>query len=107
MGASDPVEVSQNGVSFRVRLTPKGGRDAVDGWSTAPNGSAHLKARVSALPENGNANASLIALVAKALDVAKSAVSITGGRTARLKHIEVSGNAAKLRGRLMAFGEAE
>jgi uncharacterized protein YggU (UPF0235/DUF167 family) len=103
----DPVEVSQKGVSFRVRLTPKGGRDAMDGWSRDGNGSACLKVRVSALPEDGKANASLIALLAKILDVAKSAISITSGQTARLKRIEVSGDTAKLRERLTAFGEAK
>lgn len=106
MQALDPVEVSQSGISFHVRLTPKGGRDAVDGWGEAADGNVHLKARVSAMPEDGKANAALIALVANILDVAKSAVSITSGQTARLKRIEVNGDAAKLRARLMAFGEA-
>ena len=33
-----------------VRLTPRGGRDAIDGWASGPDGRAYLKARVSAPP---------------------------------------------------------
>ena len=107
MPAIDPVGISPGGVSFHVRLTPRGGRDAVDGWSNAANGSTHLKARVSAVPEDGKANAALVALVAKTLDVAKSSVSIVSGQTARLKRLEVRGDAAKLRERLLALGEGK
>jgi hypothetical protein len=105
--APEPVESSARGVSFHVRLTPKGGRDAVDGWSRSADGSAHLKVRVSAVPEDGKANAALIALVAKALDVGRSAVSIARGHTARLKRIDVDGDEANLRARLMEMGEAK
>jgi uncharacterized protein YggU (UPF0235/DUF167 family) len=107
MPAIDPVGISPGGVSFHVRLTPKGSRDAVDGWGDAANGAVHLKARVSAVPEDGKANASLVALVAKTLDVAKSQVSIVSGQTARVKRIEVSGDVTKLRERLLALGEAK
>jgi uncharacterized protein YggU (UPF0235/DUF167 family) len=86
---------------------PKGGRDAVDGWGKAADGRAHLKARVSAVPEDGKANAALIALVAKTLDVAKSSVCIASGHAARLKRVDISGDAAALRARLMALGEAK
>lgn len=74
-----------------VRLTPRGGRDKVEGWATDADGRPFLKARVSAPPVEGEANAALTALLAKTLGVGKSAVRIAGGETARLKQIEIDG----------------
>jgi hypothetical protein len=88
------------GLSFAVRLTPRGGRDSVDGWDKDDSGRAYLKARVRAAAEDGKANAALIALIATHLDVPRSAVSIASGAKARLKMVTVSGDKAVLRGRL-------
>lgn len=74
-----------------VRLTPRGGRDAVDGWATGADGRPFLKARVAAPPVEGEANAALTALLAKALGVSKSSVRIAAGQTGRLKQVEVEG----------------
>jgi len=94
------------GVCLHVRLTPKGGRDALEGWARGADASEHLKARVRAAPEDGNANAALIGLLAQKLGVAKSAVRIAGGQSARLKRIEVVGEARALAARLEALGDA-
>lgn len=74
-----------------VRLTPRGGRDAIDGWATGADGRPHLKARVAAPPVEGEANAALIVLLAKALGISKSRVSIAAGQTGRLKSVEIEG----------------
>lgn len=74
-----------------VRVTPKGGRDAVDGWVLDEAGRPLLKLRVSAPAAEGAANAAVIALVAKALKVRKSAVRIAAGETARVKRLEIEG----------------
>ena len=87
-------------VRFRVKLTPKGGRDAIDGWWTDSAGNPALKARVAAPPEDGKANTALIGLLAKALEVRKSDVRIASGATSRLKLIEVDGDEALLQTRL-------
>jgi Uncharacterized conserved protein len=87
------ISLQPCGVSFYVRLTPKGGKDAVEGWQAASDGSEHLKARVRAVPEDGKANEALIALLAKTLSIPKSAITIAAGATARLKRIEISGPA--------------
>ncbi len=50
-----------------------------------------LKVRVRARPIDGKANAALIALMAKALDVPGSRIILTSGETARLKTLEISG----------------
>lgn len=74
-----------------VRLTPRGGRDAIDGWASGPDGRPYLKVRVSAPPVEGEANAALTVLLAKALGVSKSSVRIAAGQTGRLKQIDLDG----------------
>jgi hypothetical protein len=72
-------------------LTPRGGRDAVEGWARDPEGRPYLKARVAAPAVQGAANAALETLLAKTLDRPKRAVRIVGGSRARLKHVEIEG----------------
>lgn len=74
-----------------VRLTPRGGRDAIDGWASGPDGRPYLKVRVSAPPVEGEANAALTVLLAKTLGVSKSSVRIAAGQTGRLKSVEIEG----------------
>lgn len=74
-----------------VRVTPKGGRDTIDGWMLDEAGRSVLKLRVSAAAAEGAANAAVVALVAKALKVPKSAVRIAAGETARVKRLEIDG----------------
>ena len=74
-----------------VRVTPKGGRDAVDGWAHDEAGRPVLKLRVSSAPSDGQANVAVIALVAKALGIPKSAVRIASGETSRVKRLELVG----------------
>ena len=94
-------------MSLQVRLTPKGGRDAVEGWMQGADGIPYLKARVRAVPEAGKANTALTELLAKILSVPKSAVHIAAGGSARLKRIEIKGDSAALAARLEALGEAK
>ena len=74
-----------------VRLTPRGGRDAVEGWARDADGRPYLKARVAAPPLDGAANAALEKLIAKTLKRPKSAVRIVGGEQARVKQLEIDG----------------
>ncbi len=86
---------------FAVRLTPRGGRDAIEGWAEDAQGQAVLKARVAAPPVDGEANVSLIRLIAKALGAPRSAVRIVSGDTARIKLLVVEGmDTAEVRWRL-------
>ncbi|MFZ5717887.1 MAG: DUF167 family protein [Pseudomonadota bacterium] len=74
-----------------VRVTPRGGRDAVEGWAADEAGRPVLKLRVAAAATEGAANAAVIALVAKALRVPKSAIRIAAGASARVKRLEIDG----------------
>ena len=85
---------------FRVRLTPRGGRDRIEGFAPGAAGERALRVRVAAPPVDGAANAALVRLVAKALGMPKSAVTIVGGEASRDKTVEVAGDAAELAERL-------
>jgi uncharacterized protein YggU (UPF0235/DUF167 family) len=78
-------------VTLVVRLTPRGGRDGADGWALDADGRPYLKIRVASAPVEGEANAALIAFVAKSLRISKSAVQLAAGATARLKRLEIDG----------------
>jgi uncharacterized protein YggU (UPF0235/DUF167 family) len=74
-----------------VRLTPRGGREAIDGWAVDGDGRPYLKVRVAAPPVEGAANTALIAFLAKALGVSRSSLTIASGAGARLKLIDIDG----------------
>nr|WP_210341795.1 DUF167 family protein [Rhizobium setariae] len=86
------VQAHGDHVRLTVRLTPNGGRDAIDGIEDDGSGGTWLKARVSAVPEDGKANKALIALIAKRLGIAKSLVSIVSGETSRKKILRIAGD---------------
>ncbi len=75
-----------------VRLTPKGGRDAIEGIATLADGRAVLKARVRAAPSEGEANEALGRLIAKAVGVPPRSVTLVAGATARIKQLAIAGD---------------
>ncbi|TIO71907.1 MAG: DUF167 domain-containing protein, partial [Mesorhizobium sp.] len=82
---ASPFRPRDDGIDLFVRLTPKAAVDRIEGIEMAADGRSHLKARVRAVPENGAANTALERMVAKALGVPGSAVSVVAGGTSRLK----------------------
>jgi uncharacterized protein (TIGR00251 family) len=74
-----------------VRLTPRGGRDLIEGWALDQVRRPFLKIRVSAPPVEGEANSALEKLLAKTLGLPKSNIMVISGTTARLKQVEISG----------------
>jgi uncharacterized protein (TIGR00251 family) len=91
-----PWSAAADGVVVTVRLTPKGGRDAIDGIQTLADGTLVLKARVRAAPHEGAANEALCRVLAKALGVPPNHIEIVGGATARIKRVKIVGDAAAL-----------
>jgi uncharacterized protein YggU (UPF0235/DUF167 family) len=90
------------GLSIRVRVTPRGGRDALEGVEVLGDGRAVLKVRVSAPPDGGAANEAVRRLIAKALGRPASSLSLEAGATARVKTFRAEGDAAALAARLAA-----
>ncbi len=98
-----PWQIVGDGAVLAVRLTPKGGRDAIDGIEQMADGRSVLKARVRAAASDGAANAALIRLVAESLAVAPRHVSLIAGATARLKRLKIAGQGAALAATLAAI----
>ena len=98
-----PWAVTVDGLLLTVRLTPKGGRDEVNGIETLSDGRAVLKARVRALPEDGAANAALVKLIAKVVGIAASRVTVQSGHTSRLKVLKIEGDGADIAAMIAAF----
>lgn len=98
-----PCRIRQDGIEVRVRATPRGGRDAVEGIEMLSDGSRVLKIRVRAVPEDGAANEAVRRLLARALGTPASAVSLMAGATARLKTFFIEGEAEALAARFAAL----
>ena len=94
--AEVPWSAAPQGVVVDVRLTPRGGRDAIEGIERLADGRAVLKARVRAAPFEGEANAALCRLIAQALRIAPRQVELVGGATARVKRVRITGETAAL-----------
>lgn len=74
-----------------VKLTPGASADRIDGWDVDAGGRPVLKVRVRARPVEGEANEALVKFLARALGVAKSAVSVQRGGQSRTKILEIVG----------------
>jgi uncharacterized protein len=79
-----------------LRVTPRGGRDDIDGIETLSDGRRIVKVRVRAIAHGGVANRAVLGLLAKALGVPKSSVKLLSGATSRIKQVAVEGDPAKL-----------
>ena len=91
-----------------LRLQPGARQNAVEGLQTLVDGQRAIKARVTAPPEAGKANAAAVKLLAKAWRLPKSAVTIVGGAADRTKTLEIAGDPAALAPRLRDWlGELE
>ncbi|MGK6354263.1 DUF167 domain-containing protein [Sphingomonas sp. DT-207] len=74
-----------------VRVTPRVSREAL-----LPGTAEHFAARLTAPPVEGAANDALLALVAKQFGVAKRAVTLIAGETARIKRLRITGETRAL-----------
>lgn len=72
------------GERIAVRVTPRGGRDAV-----TVDEAQQVHIRVTAPPEDGKANAAVRKLLARAMGIAPSRLTLVGGATARDKLFRV------------------
>ena len=88
-----------------VRVTPKGGRAAIEGPRPTANGRQALALRVAVAPEKGAANRAVEQLLANALGVPRTSVAVIGGPTSRLKRVRVSGDPKDLAVAIAALGE--
>ena len=91
-----PWRTAGDGLVLTVRLTPKAGRDSVEGIERTADGHPVLRVRVRAAPREGEANDALVRLIAKMLGVPARAVSLIAGQTSRIKRLKIDGPAIAL-----------
>jgi uncharacterized protein (TIGR00251 family) len=80
-----PITTSPSGVSFKIKVHPRGKRNAITGVI----GDA-LKMSVTAPPTDGKANQALVEFFADFFAIPRSSVTIASGDTGRLKVIRIS-----------------
>ncbi|SRR5712692_3463555 len=80
------VSEDEVGVTFDVLAAPRASRERI-----GPIVGDRLKVMVTSAPVDGEANAAVIACLARALGVPKSAVTITRGEASRRKTIRIAG----------------
>jgi uncharacterized protein len=100
--SDEPWRATPDGIVIACRLTPKGGRDAIDGVARLSDGTSVLLARVRSAPEDGRANEALRALLSAKLDAPVSKVRVVAGAKSRVKQVAVTGDPVKLIARLRA-----
>ena len=90
MPASDAI--------LHVRVTPRGGRDAIVGWEAKEGqweglqgGQEVLRIRVGAAPVEGKANEAAIKLLSQALGVPAAALTLRRGQRSRDKTFVIAG----------------
>ena len=87
--------------TLRVRVQPRASREAIVGWREDA-----LRLAVTAAPVDGEANEAVRRLLARALGVAPSAVSLVRGGHGRDKVVRVEGlTGAEMRSRLAERGD--
>ena len=86
--------------TISIRVTPRSSKPGIGGWKTDPGGRAFLEVRVAAAPVDGAANEEVVKLLAKALGVPKSSLTIVSGQAARLKRITLPIDEGEIRARL-------
>jgi uncharacterized protein (TIGR00251 family) len=94
-----------DGVRLAVRLQPGAKAARIDGVVTGADGERMLKVRVTAPPAEGKANTALVAVLAKTLNLSKSAVTIRSGHGAKTKTVHLAGAADDLARRLARIAD--
>jgi uncharacterized protein len=101
-----PWVVCADGLVVTVRLTPRAGRDSIDGIVHLSDGRSVLKARVSAAPSDGEANGALTRLLAQTLRIAPRDITLVGGATSRVKRVLIKGDVHTIAAALEQIREA-
>lgn len=87
------------GCIISVRVTPRSSKPGIGGWRVGADRREELEIRVAAAPTDGEANAAVIRLLAKAMGVPRSSVEIVGGANSRHKRIALPIDEMEVRSR--------
>lgn len=86
-----PWRLDKKDLILSIRLTPGSAANGFGGIWKDVHGALWLRATVRSVPEKGKANAALIKLLAKELNVPPTAISLVSGDTSRLKRVRIIG----------------
>ena len=89
MTTPSPFASVRDGIHVAVHLTPKASKSAIGDIVSDADGQSVLKARVTAAPDKGKANAALCRLLAKEWDLAPSRLSVVSEATSRHKTMRI------------------
>lgn len=99
--ASGPLTDARDGCRIAIRVIPRARRSTLDGVRDGA-----LVVRLAAPPVDGAANIALIDLLARTLDMPRSALTVVSGARSRHKVVAVSGgNRSAVATRLGCEGE--
>lgn len=87
-------------MQLAVRVTPRSAKPGTGGWRTGADGRDELEVRVAEAPADGAANEAVVRLIAKALGISRSEVTIIAGHASRHKRVAIPFDEAEARGRL-------
>jgi uncharacterized protein YggU (UPF0235/DUF167 family) len=83
-----------------IRVAPRSAKPGIGGWRTGADGREELEIRVAEAPADGAANDAVLTVLAKALGVSRSQLSIISGPASRHKRIALPFELAEVRARL-------
>jgi hypothetical protein len=83
-----------------IRVTPRSAKPGIGRWREGPDGRKELEVRVAEAPTDGAANDAVVKLLAKALGISRSELSIISGAASRHKRVAIPFDVAEARGRL-------
>jgi len=93
---ASPFTGAANGVTARIRLTPRASANRIGGLAAEVDGGVALKVTVTAVAEDGKANAALLELLARRWRLPKRDLTLVAGATSRRKLIHIAGETAPL-----------
>jgi len=100
---ASPFVRAGDGLRVRLKVTPKAASDRIGDVEPQADGGAMLKIAVTAAPENGKANASVVRLLAREWRLPRAALTVTAGAAGRGKTLTVAGDAEALLADLEAW----
>ena len=83
-----------------VRVTPRSSKPGLGEWRTGADGREELEIRVAEPPAAGAANDAIVKLLARALGISRSELSIISGHGSRHKRIAIPFEVEEVRRRL-------
>ncbi|MEQ8605064.1 MAG: DUF167 family protein [Marivibrio sp.] len=103
--SAGPIERAGDGVRLHLKATPKAAADRLGGVvddQGARARSRRLAVRVTAPPADGAANAAVLKLLAKALSLRKTSLTLISGAASRHKVVHVAGDPDRLTAEITA-----